>query len=132
MAIDFSKIYVTREPLAIPQPDFTTTEGAILDFYGVVRGIEADDSIAGLDYEAYAEMAELKLRQIAQETLGKFSLAAVTLIHRIGFVGTGEPSLFLRVTAGHRGEVFAGSREIIERLKQEVPIWKNPVMATHL
>jgi molybdopterin synthase catalytic subunit len=127
MAIDFSKIYVTHLPLQIPAPDYTDAAGAVLDFHGVVRGLEGNSTISGLDYEAYTEMAEIQLRKIAGETAGKFLLEDAILIHRVGVVPAGEPSLFLRVAAGHRGEVFAASREIIERLKQEVPIWKNPV-----
>jgi len=129
MAIDFSKIYITRNPVIVPQPDYSPTAGAILDFYGVVRGLEAENAISGLDYEAYAEMAELKLRQIASEVSAKYNLEEVWLIHRVGFVVAGEPSLFLRVACGHRDAAFLGNREIIERLKQEVPIWKNPVIA---
>ena len=127
MAIDFSKICVTRAPLIIPSADYSQTAGAVLDFHGVVRGLEGKEAITGLDYEVYAEMAEGQLRRIAEETRVKFMLENIELIHRVGFVPVGEPSLFLRVSAGHRGEVFTASREIIERLKQEVPIWKNPV-----
>jgi molybdopterin synthase catalytic subunit len=132
MAIDFSKIVVTREPLAPPMPVWSATAGAILDFYGVVRGLEAGNAIAGLEYEAYLEMAERQLRKIAEETLIQFALEDVTLIHRVGFVAAGEPSLFLRVSAGHRGEAFEASREIIERLKREVPIWKNSIQSEAL
>ena len=49
--------------------------------------------------------------------------------HRIGFVPAGEASLFVRVTARHRRAAFEGSSQIIERLKQTVPIWKHPVYA---
>ena len=45
------------------------------------------------------------------------------------FVAAGEPSLFVRVTARHRQEAFQGSMQIIERLKQLVPIWKHPIYA---
>lgn len=132
MAIDFSNIYVTPDPLRIPPPDYSDKAGAVVDFHGVVRGLEEEYAITGLDYEAYEEMAVAKLRQIASETLVKFSLESVVLFHRIGWVPVGDPSLFLRVMAGHREEAFTGSREIIERLKQEVPIWKNPVRTSLL
>ncbi|MEO7934397.1 MAG: molybdenum cofactor biosynthesis protein MoaE [Chthoniobacterales bacterium] len=123
---------MTRDPLAPPAPVWSSTAGAILDFYGVVRGLEGENAIAGLEYESYLAMAESQLRKIAEETLIHFALEDVTLIHRVGFVAAGEPSLFLRVTAGHREEAFAGSREIIERLKREVPIWKNPIQSQAL
>ena len=127
MAIDFSKIYLTRDPLPPPSYRWNSTEGAVVDFYGVVRGMEGDSEIFAIDYEAYEAMAEGKLRQIAAEEAAEFGIAEVILIHRIGRVPVSEASLFLRVTACHRGEAFDASQKIIERLKQEVPIWKNPV-----
>jgi len=132
MANDFLKICITRVPISTPEPGYTKTAGAVLDFHGVVRSLENGDVIAGIDYEVYAEMAEQKLRQITAETSGKFSLEAVLLIHRVGFVPVGEPSLFLRVASSHRAEAFGAGSEIIERLKQEVPIWKNPVQTPRL
>ncbi len=129
MAIDFSKISLTPEALIIPAPVYSATAGAVVDFLGVVRGIEGADTLTGLEYEAYEAMAEIKLRQICGEIAERKGLENVWLIHRIGFVAVGEPSLFLRVTAGHRAEAYEGSREIIERLKQEVPIWKNPAIS---
>ena len=127
MAIDFSKIYITRDPIPLPSYRWNSTEGAVVDFHGVVRGMEGDSAIFGIEYEAYEAMAEGKLRQIAEEVSEKHGITEVILIHRIGLVRAGEASLFLRITSAHRAEAFAASREIIERLKQEVPIWKNPV-----
>jgi molybdopterin synthase catalytic subunit len=54
----------------------------------------------------------------------------VIIHHRIGLVPVGEASLFVRVTARHRRAAYEGSSQIIERLKQAVPIWKHPVYAS--
>ncbi|HEY5895569.1 MAG TPA: molybdenum cofactor biosynthesis protein MoaE [Chthoniobacterales bacterium] len=125
-AMEFSDIQITVEPLVIPSPAFESGAGAMIDFYGVVRAKEGEGNISGLDYEVFEEMALRQLAKIVDETVRKRGLRSVILHHRVGFVPVAEPSLFLRVSAAHRGEAFLASQEIIERLKREVPIWKHP------
>lgn len=108
---------------------FSTEHGAVVDFFGVVRENENDTTISGLEYEAFVEMAEAELGRISEETAQKFSLGSVIVHHRIGFVPTGEASLFVRVSARHRGAAFAGSQQLVELLKARVPIWKRPIPA---
>ena len=123
------EVKVTREPL-LPLPCvFSTEHGAVVDFFGVVRENENDTTISGLEYEAFVEMAEAELRRISEETAQKFSLGSVIVHHRIGFVPAGEASLFVRVSARHRGAAFAGSQQLVELLKARVPIWKRPIPA---
>lgn len=98
-----------------------------MDFLGVVRGLEGHSHIAGIAYEAHREMAEHQMRKIAAAAQEKYTLRAVTLHHRLGFVPAAEASLFVRVMAAHRGPAFDGCRWIIERLKEAVPIWKRPI-----
>lgn len=126
------EVKVTREPM-LPLPCvFSTEHGAVVDFFGVVRENENETTISGLEYEAFVEMAEAELRRISEETAQKFSLGAVIVHHRIGFVPAGEASLFVRVSARHRGAAFAGSQQLVELLKARVPIWKRPIPAkTH-
>jgi len=101
----------------------------VVDFFGVVRTIENDRLIDGIEYEAFEAMAERQLALIADEARERYGLASVVIHHRIGLVRAGEASLFVRVSARHRQAAFEGSSQIIERLKQAVPIWKHPVYA---
>ena len=129
MANEFSEILITREPLRAPPVALTASAGAVVDFLGVVRDEEAGEKIAGLDYEAHIEMAEHQLRKIAEEARAKFGFEKLVLHHRIGFVPAAEPSLFVRVAARHRGPAFAACQWVIERLKEAVPIWKQPTQS---
>jgi molybdopterin synthase catalytic subunit len=95
--------------------------GAIVCFEGVTREVDA------LDYEAYAEMAEPRLRAIAAEEAARHGLCAVAVEHRTGAVALGEPSVIVSASAPHRAEAFAGARAIIDRVKAEAPIWKVEV-----
>lgn len=95
--------------------------GAVVTFQGVTREVER------LDYEAYAEMAEERLREIASAALECHGLCAAAVEHRVGEVPLSEPSVAVAVSAPHRVEAFAGAREIIDRVKAEAPIWKKEV-----
>ena len=95
--------------------------GAVVTFQGVTREVER------LDYEAYVEMAEAKLAVIVAEAIERHGLCAAAAEHRVGSVPLSEPSVAVAVSAPHRGEAFAGGREIIDRVKVEAPIWKREV-----
>ena len=133
MANCVSQVLVTEESLKHAAETAAATEeavdvsaGAIVDFWGVVRELEDGRTIGGIDYEAHQAMAEHQMKMIADAAIAKFQLKRVVLHHRTGFVGAGEPSLFLRVTARHRGAAFEASRWIVDELKKKVPIWKKP------
>ena len=102
--------------------------GAIVQFFGDVRPLENGEHIDGIEYEAHQEMAEHQLRKIADEAAERFGLLAICLYHRVGFVGVGETSLFLKVAAAHRSAAFDASRWIVDELKKRVPIWKSIVV----
>ena len=127
--MQFCEIRITKQPLDPRVLHFSRTEGAIVDFFGVVRSIENERMIDAIEYEAFEAMAERQLALIADEAKDRYGLVSVVIHHRIGLVPVGEASLFVRVTARHRRAAFEGSSQIIERLKQAVPIWKHPVYA---
>lgn len=125
--MDFCETKITREALQVPNDNFSVNEGAVVDFWGVVRAIEDDRVISGIDYEAFEKMAERQLKLVADETKEQHGLATVIVHHRVGFVPAGEASLFVRVAAQHRKAALEGCAQIVERLKCVVPIWKHPV-----
>ena len=95
--------------------------GAVVTFSGVTREVER------LEYEAYAEMAEERMAAIVAEAVQRHELCAAAVEHRVGDVPRSEPSVIVAVSAPHRGEAFAGAREIIDRVKAEAPIWKKEI-----
>ncbi|MGH8049014.1 MAG: molybdenum cofactor biosynthesis protein MoaE [Chthoniobacterales bacterium] len=128
--MDFCEILITREAIAVPSATgFAHGCGAVVDFFGVVRPLEEDRPLAGIDYEAHPRMAERELRAIVEESSKNPALRGCLLVHRVGFVPAGEISLFLRVATPHRQAGYDLSREIVEALKQRAPIWKQPIFA---
>jgi molybdopterin converting factor subunit 1 len=113
---------VTTEPLrleAIAALVKDPRAGAVVTFEGVTREVDH------LDYEAYAEMAQQRIAQIVAQAIETHALCAAAAEHRIGTVPLSEPSVIVAASAPHRGEAFAGAREIIDRIKAECPIWKR-------
>ena len=95
--------------------------GAVVTFSGVTRRVER------LEYDAYVEMAEERMAEIAAEAVERHGLCAAAVEHRVGEVALSEPSVIVAASAPHRGEAFAGAREIIDRVKAEAPIWKKEI-----
>ena len=115
---------VTAEPLsldALVERVRDPRAGAVVTFQGVTREAER------LDYEAYAEMAAERIARIVAAAIERHGLCAAAAEHRVGTVPLSEPSVAVAVSAPHRGEAFAGARELIDRIKAEAPIWKREV-----
>lgn len=119
-------IAFTHAPIVLPLLALPSREvGACVEFSGIVRETENDRALAGLHYEAYESMARIQLARIFAELHAAHPCAAVTFIHRLGWVPVGEASLFVRVLAAHRGEALRFLAEALDRMKADVPIWKR-------
>jgi molybdopterin synthase catalytic subunit len=103
--------------------------GAIVTFHGVVRDNSRGRPVRYLEYEAYKEMAERTLAQIAQEIAARWGLEHVAIVHRVGHLEIGEASVVIAVAAPHRREAFAACTYAIDRLKEIAPIWKKEFTA---
>jgi molybdopterin synthase catalytic subunit/molybdopterin converting factor small subunit len=120
-------VRVTSDPLSLDALAARVRDpraGAVVTFSGVTREVER------LEYEAYAQMAEERMAAIATEAAERHGLCAVAVEHRVGEVPLSEPSVIVAASAPHRGEAFAGAREVIDRVKAEAPIWKKEIEGT--
>lgn len=104
--------------------------GAHAWFAGVTRRTTAADDGAiqitkSLFYEAHHTMAMSELSKIADEAIERYSLKKVVVVHRIGEVPLGEASVLVGCSSAHRKDSFAALPWIMDRLKQDVPIWKR-------
>lgn len=98
--------------------------GAIVLFLGTVRDEHAGRPVARLTYTAYRPLAETVLAQIARELEAAHAGLAVAIVHRLGELAIGEPSVAIACAAPHRAAAYEASRTALERLKAEAPIWK--------
>lgn len=99
--------------------------GAVCIFTGTVRDHSDAGDVTGLTYEAWHELAEQRLRELADEILERWPARRVAIVHRVGSLEVGETSVIVAVSAPHRAEAFEACRHGIERLKEDVPIWKK-------
>jgi molybdopterin synthase catalytic subunit len=119
-------IQFTTEAIVIPPLEWPHREvGACVEFHGIVRELEQGQALAGLYYEAYEPMALRQMERIFTELAVVHPCIAVTFIHRLGWVGVGETSVYVRVLSSHRGQAFSLCEAAIDRMKVDAPIWKR-------
>jgi len=100
-------------------------DGAVAVFDGIVRNHTRGRKTLYLDYEAYEEMAEKQMAELAREARIRFGVRHVTIVHRLGRLGIGETSVLIVVASAHRAHAFDACRWLIDTLKKTVPIWKK-------
>jgi molybdopterin synthase catalytic subunit len=106
------------------------TSGGTCLFLGTVRDHSDAGEVTGLDYESWDELADRRLREIADEMASTWPVRRVALLHRTGRLDLGEISVIVACSAPHRAEAFEACRHGIERIKQDVPIWKKEELAS--
>ncbi|QDA56392.1 molybdenum cofactor biosynthesis protein MoaE [Thermomonas aquatica] len=99
--------------------------GACAGFEGRVRDHHDGRAVAGLRYEAYAELAEREGEAIVGDALKRFDIIDAACVHRVGDLAVGELAVWVGVSAAHRDAAFAACRWIIDEVKARVPIWKH-------
>ena len=119
---------VTGEPLSLDAAVAEVADeqaGAIATFTGTVRKQSRGREVTHLEYEAYAEMAEDVMAQLAADLEARHELCRVAIHHRVGRLEIGEASVVIAVSAPHRQDALAACREAIDKLKETVPLWKK-------
>ena len=102
-------------------------DGAVVTFSGTVRNRTGDRETSYLEYEAYPQMAERVMARLAAEARQRWPVGRIGILHRVGRLEIGEISILVSVAAGHRREAFEACHHLVDRLKEEVPIWKKEV-----
>jgi molybdopterin synthase catalytic subunit len=120
-AIVHSPIDVTAVLRAVESP----AQGASVLFVGTVRDVNDGKAVSGMDYTAYEAMAEREIGLIVNEAEERFPRIIMRMVHRVGALEIGEPSVVVAVSHPHRDSAYAASRYAIEQLKKRVPIWKR-------
>ncbi len=123
---------LTREPIdsralaaLLQRPE----DGAVIVFEGVVRNNTKGRTTLYLEYECYEQMALPLIARIGREIAGQFAIGNLGIIHRLGRLEIGVPSIAIVACAPHRKPAFDAAFEAINRIKKEVPIWKKEFFA---
>jgi molybdopterin synthase catalytic subunit len=101
-------------------------QGAVASFLGIVRDHSRGRAVTRLHYEGYRPMAEKIMRELIEESCVRFDdqLQAV-IAHGLGTMLPGQISLIIQVGSAHRAAAFDACRHLLERIKQDLPVWKQ-------
>ncbi len=125
---------LSAEPISVDQAIAAVesdTAGAVVSFSGVVRNHDGGKAVERLSYSAHPTAHQVMADVVAQlvaEQAGKGSGTQPVRIwaaHRIGMLEIGDPALVCAVSAAHRGQAFAVCSELVDRIKDQVPVWKE-------
>lgn len=125
---------LSAEPISVEQAIAAVesdTAGAVVSFSGVVRNHDGGKAVERLSYSAHPTahqvMADVVAALVAERSEGSSGAQPVRIwaAHRIGLLEIGDPALVCAVSAAHRGEAFAVCSELVDRIKEQVPIWKE-------
>lgn len=105
----------------------TPRTGATAVFLGTVRDHTPEvDGVVGLDYTAYEAMAERVLVTLAEAIASDHpEVQGLALLHAVGALPVGAPTILIACTAAHRQPAFAACEDALERVKEQVPVFKR-------
>jgi molybdopterin synthase catalytic subunit len=102
----------------------TSADGAVVTFSGVVRDHDGGKGVDALGYESHPTAGEV-IRRVADAIVAEHPGVRVAVLHRVGDLVVGDVALACVVAAAHRGQAFAACAALVDRVKDEVPIWKH-------
>ncbi|MFT2090819.1 molybdopterin synthase catalytic subunit MoaE [Paraglaciecola sp. 2405UD69-4] len=100
-------------------------DGAVVTFCGLVRDMNAEQTVKSLFLEHYPGMTEKSLQAIIEQARDKWPLGRVRVVHRVGKLDVSEQIVFVGVTSQHRQAAFQGAEFIMDYLKVQAPFWKK-------
>ncbi len=99
-------------------------------FLGQIRAdLKEGKEVTSIEYTTYEEMALEKMHQIRQDIFSKYDLTCLHVYHSLGWVSVGEISLFVFTSSVHRAPAIEACREMVERIKKELPVWGKELLS---
>ncbi|MFZ7089166.1 molybdenum cofactor biosynthesis protein MoaE [Curtobacterium sp. RRHDQ10] len=102
----------------------TSADGAVVTFAGVVRDHDGGKGVSALGYEAHPSASEV-IGRVATAVAADHPGVRIAVLHRVGDLVVGDVALACVVAAAHRGQAFAACAALVDRVKDDVPIWKH-------
>ena len=118
---------VTEAPISVTEladAVHDAAAGAVVTFEGVVRNHDADRAVTGIGYSCHPTAGQI-VEQIARDVAERGRVRALGVVHRVGNLTIGDAALAVAVSSDHRAEAFAVCSEIVEEVKQRLPVWKR-------
>lgn len=102
--------------------------GAIASFIGIVRKkAKVGETVKKLHYES-AKNVEEELEEIARDIEKEIDgISEIYIHHIIDDLEPGDDIIYVLAGGNHREEVFQAIQSIMNRVKNEVKIWKKEI-----
>ena len=99
--------------------------GGLTVFVGRVRDHDQGKGVVGLDYSAHPTALDT-MREVCERVAADHEVHGIAAVHRVGSLAIGDVAVVVATSSAHRDTAFDASRQLIDTLKAEVPIWKHP------
>ncbi|RNI21083.1 molybdenum cofactor biosynthesis protein MoaE [Flexivirga caeni] len=97
--------------------------GGLAVFIGTVRQQDHAKAVELLDYSAHPSAVEV-MREVAESVLTD-EITALAAVHRVGRLRVGDRAVVVAVSSPHRAAALTVCKDMIDTLKERVPIWKH-------
>ena len=105
-----------------------TEIGAHQIFLGQIRADEIENkTVKAIEYTAYEDLALNQMTAIREEIFAKYDITCIHIHHSLGVVNAGEICFFVFTSSKHRKEAALACNEVVERIKNELPIWGKEI-----
>ncbi|MGG5172169.1 molybdenum cofactor biosynthesis protein MoaE [Pseudarthrobacter sp. J1738] len=132
MSTNVAHAVLSAEPISVDQASAAvahSTAGAVVGFSGVVRNHDGGKAVTRLAYSAHPSAEAVLAKVLAEVVAEAGDGVRIWAAHRVGDLEIGDTALACAVSAAHRGEAFRWCSELVDRIKAEVPIWKQQFFA---
>ena len=121
-------IEITDKPISpelVSNNVITNSSGCVLAYIGLIREYSRGKSVLSVEYKDLKEMAENRLREVADEVRQKWQINNIAICHRVGKLKVGDINIVVALASTHRHEAFAACQYIIDQFKQRMPTRKT-------
>jgi len=102
--------------------------GAVVTFTGVVRDHDHGRAVTGIEYVGHPSAQQI-IADVAAQLAGREGVHAIAVEHRVGTLAVGDLAMVAAVSASHRAEAFRTCSDLVDLIKQRLPIWKHQQFA---
>jgi molybdopterin synthase catalytic subunit len=123
---------LTDQPISLREHEDLVSHqsaGAIVGFVGAVRDHDGGRGVLRLEYSAHPSAAQVLADVVAEVAEQSSGVRAVAASHRIGALQIGEAALVAAVAADHRHAAFATCAQLVDTIKERLPVWKHQFFA---
>jgi molybdopterin synthase catalytic subunit len=120
-------VRISAQPLSVDDVLRAVTlpgAGGTVLFIGTVRDHDGGKGVSALAYSAHPSALDL-MREVLAEVAAEFPGVHLAASHRVGDLEVGDLAVVVAAGAAHREAAFLAARELIDRIKERVPIWKH-------